>query len=185
MTQKLSIRMDKKPERSSVDQKERKNSRRSMWLVLVLVLIAGQLPARSMYRGETVMQQTNVDQRLWAVWYLENVRVKTPTNAVRTYDLQTLLARPELQALNLASTLFVSLYFFENNVGVNVQNPPPDMSLKGTFSTAGNQLTVTMRDNRTQTFTYSFEGEKLVVSQTVLGMEISAIFYVGLNTKEL
>jgi hypothetical protein len=123
-----------------------------------------------------LLQQTNVDSRLWALWYVEAIDVKLPGQNTRRFDLQTLLAQPAFQSLS--STMFISLYFFDNNVGVNIQNPPPNVSLKGTFATSGNQLTITMQDNRRHTFAYRFDAEKLVVTQTISGAEISVIFNV-------
>ncbi|MDR1646196.1 MAG: hypothetical protein LBS05_10340 [Tannerellaceae bacterium] len=116
----------------------------------------------------------DVDQRLWALWEVEAIDVKLPAQNARRFDLQTLLAQPAFQSLS--STMFISLYFFDNNVGVNIQNPPPNVSLKGTFATSGNQLTITMQDNRKYTFSYRFDAEKLVITQTILTTEISIIF---------
>lgn len=115
--------------------------------------------------AEDSVNNAMIDEHLWATWGLETA-VITADNSSKTYTLADLLAEKNL----LAGNIFLSLYFFDNQVGVTLNktafSPEFEQSLKGFVTTNNGELTMTMRDRQTHTFMYVIENERLKISYT-------------------
>jgi hypothetical protein len=181
MTQQEQIRKDKSNSLPFPDRKKRK-TRKNIILPVVVFLC---LSALTMYSNTPAagerMQQTNVDPRLWGVWELDSIELKT-SGISQKYQVETILQNPIVQNL-LGSTIdnrYFTVLFYQNSVEVGI-NGAVNGNVKGTCSSSNGILTVALYNETPQTFDYLPTGEKLYLSYTRQERQLSLIF--KLNTK--
>jgi hypothetical protein len=128
-----------------------------------------------------LQQQTNVDPRLQGVWELDSVEFRT-SGVSQKYHVQYILQNQAVKAL-LGSAIderYFTVLFYQDAVEVGI-NGTVNENVKGTCSAANGKLTVAIYNETSQTFDYSVAGEKLYLSYTRQGGQLSLIF--KLNTK--
>jgi hypothetical protein len=126
-----------------------------------------------------LLQQTNVDSRLWGEWTLESVEFKIGNNTQRL-QVEALLNNPAVKALvgSFIDDRYFSILFHENEVGLDLKNPTNnfDRPLKGTYSAANDKLTLPLYDQTPRTFNYSVNGENLSIIYMQGSSRLSLIF---------
>lgn len=128
-----------------------------------------------------LQQQTNVDPRLQGIWELDSVELITP-GVSQKYQVKTIMQYPAIKAL-LGSALderYFMVLFYQDAVEVGI-NGTADNNIKGTCSAVNGKLTVTLYNEASQTFDYRPAGERLYLSYTRQGAQLSLIF--KLDTK--
>ena len=136
----------------------------SLFLASIAAHATGSLSQGRTPAGESLNAAT-VDERLWATWGLETVEITTG-GVSNSYALEVLLADRE----KLPRNLFVSLYFFDDQVGACSSEEDFaykfNINVKGSFSTSNGQLTVTLYERQPRTFAYTFEDGYLKIRYT-------------------
>ena len=111
------------------------------------------------------LQAQNNPQSLWGVWSLDSVTL-TKQGVTENHSFENLLVDRD----NLPRNMFTSLYFFDNQIGISSTDEffPLDGNLnqKGTFTTEGNNLTITLQGETPRIFTYFIENELLKIEYT-------------------
>ncbi|MDR0296340.1 MAG: hypothetical protein LBH91_09260 [Prevotellaceae bacterium] len=105
-----------------------------------------------------------VDKGLWATWELETITISTQ-DLTRSHSLEELLAKKS----KLPRNMFTSLYFFENEIGVNSTGAESVsdsnmISLKGTYTAGNGELVVNIYGEQSRTFNYAIENDILKIS---------------------
>ena len=124
-------------------------------------------------RGSVSAQTT--DERLLGLWDLDSIEL-TVNRAVQKYSLPALLANRSI----LPRNMLTSLYFFDDQVGVNntemLFDPGSAMSLKGSFVANNGELTITFNDRISRSFRYEFENERLRIRYSLGGTDFYLIY---------
>jgi len=136
----------------------------SLFLTSMAAQATGALSQGQTSAGETITG-TTVDERLWATWGLKTAEITVGGN-VKTYTLKTLLADRD----NLPENVFLSLYFFDDQVGICISEKgfinEFDVNAKGSFSINNGELTIAIYEEQSHTFTYAVENDQLNVRYT-------------------
>ncbi|MDR1257695.1 MAG: hypothetical protein LBK65_00220 [Tannerellaceae bacterium] len=124
-------------------------------------------------------QQTDVDPRLRGEWSLESVEVKIG-NTTQRLQVEALMNNPAIRSLvgQFIDDRYFTILFYGNEVGLDLKNPTKnfDRPLKGTYSVAGDRLTISMQDEQSHTFNYRVDGENLSVTYVQGNNQLSLIF---------
>ncbi|MCL2097819.1 MAG: hypothetical protein FWH23_03560 [Bacteroidales bacterium] len=144
---------------------QNKPERKSMIMVLCILLLC------CFTTGKASAQHS--DERLEGLWELKTITI-TVDDVSQTYSVEELLADKS----RLPRNMFTSLYFFDDQIGVNSTETEfvPEVSLKGTFTANEGTLIVTMREEQSRTFNYTFENELLKIEYTQASRQFYLIY---------
>jgi hypothetical protein len=127
-----------------------------------------------------LQQQTDVDLRLRGEWALESVEFKIGSAPAQRLQVEALVNNPAVRSLvgSFIDDRYFTILFYGNEVGLDLRNPTNNFNrpLKGTYSVANNQLTISMQEEQSHTFDYRVEGENLSISYALGSSQLSLIF---------
>jgi hypothetical protein len=99
------------------------------------------------------------DSRLWGTWEMQSAKQTTFQNGENKGTTNLQKADLMKENVSIPQDLFLLLYFFDNSVGACVVGKESSQHMcineKGTFSTSGNNLTITL--NKYQEFSKKYE----------------------------
>jgi hypothetical protein len=149
------------------------------------ILLAIALFSLSAQLSAVVQQQADGDPRLRGEWTLEAVEFKIGNNTQRL-PIEALLNNAAVRALVSQYNIddrYYTILFYGNEVGLDLRHPTNnfDRPLKGTYSVANDQLTISMEQEQPHTFTYSVAGEALSISYVQGINRLSLIFKLTLT----
>jgi len=106
------------------------------------------------------LQAQNTHEPLWGVWSLEIVEI-SKQGVSETHSYEALLADKE----NLPRNMFTSLYFFDDNIGINTTESEfvsgENLNQKGLFGIENGNLIITLFNEQPRIFSYVIENECL------------------------
>ncbi|MDR2389137.1 MAG: hypothetical protein LBD89_05050 [Tannerellaceae bacterium] len=127
-----------------------------------------------------ILQQTDLDPLLRGEWLLEAVEFKIGNAPAQRLQVEALVNNPAVRALvgSFIDDRYYSILFYGNEVGVDLRNLTNNSNrpLKGTYSVANSQLTISLREEQSHTFDYRVEGEELSISYVLGSSRLSLIF---------
>ena len=142
-----------------------------------IIAICILLTAMTAKAAESIDNLT-VDERLWGTWGLETVAITTG-ETVKTYALADLFADRSL----LPADLFLSLYFFDDQVGACSSGKELvyelDINVKGAFTVNKGQLTISLYEEyeeQPHTFAYAVEDALLKLRYTQAGAQFELTY---------
>jgi hypothetical protein len=147
----------------------RKDPKQRLSAVLILFLI-------TFFCMTAALSAQGVDQRLQGVWELDSVELKT-SGASQRYQVNTILQNPAIKALvgSVLDNRYLTILFYQNSVELGI-NGTMNENVKGTCSAANGRLTVSLYNETSQTYDYRVAGERLYLSYTLQGRQLSLIF---------
>jgi len=149
-------------------------------IIAACILLTGIISqaAEALLQGQMTVENVGnatVDEQLWATWGLETLTITTG-EAVQTYTLAAMLTDRNL----LPADLFLSLYFFDDKVGVCSSGKDFfyefDINVKGSFTANRGQLTITLYDEQPRVFEYVIENGLLKLHYTQAGVQFDLIY---------
>ena len=112
------------------------------------------------------------------MWVLDALELTLGDRSTQRYPVSNLLANKNLLPVNM----FTIIHFFDDVVEVDIRYaelefPSEDeKSLKGTFATNNDQLTIILSEKQPRSFTYIIENERFVMKFTLAGVQFSLVY---------
>jgi len=135
-----------------------------------------------LFTANNLQAQTDPTQ-LWGYWDLETVEL-TKHGVTEKYSIETLL----LDLENLPRNMFTQFYFFSDQIGVSSTEeiflPGETHNHKGSFTTEGGKLLITLRGEQPRIFTYLIEDDLLKIEYTQEDVQFHLVYKLTLKNVE-